>query len=608
MPLTQLLIARTQGNPFFLEESVRTLVETGVLVGERGAYRLNTPLATLQVPATVQALLAARIDRLPPEDKRLLQTAAVMGTEVPWPLLQAIADTPDEALYRSLAHLQAAEFLYETRLFPERAFTFKHALTHEVAYGSLLQERRRGLHTRIVAALEALAGDRLDDQVERLAHHALRGEVWDKALAYGRQAGDKALTRSAYREAVVCFEQALAALEHLPASRAVTEQAIDIRLGFRTALTPLGEGPARILDHLRRAETLAETLGDPRRLGRVYATMSINFWVAGEVDRAIVYGQRALAVATTLGHVGLQAQTQLSLGRIYYDTGDYTRAVASLERNVAMLQGDLRYEHFGANNSIAAASRSWLSYCHAERGAFTEGLALAEEGLRIAETVNRPFGQIEACQGVSALYLRQGDVQRAIPVLERAVGLCQDWPIPLLLPVMTAVLGLAYAMEGRVAEGLILVEQGVEQQVARSRRRELASAIICLSEAYLLAGRLEDARQRAAQAVELAGQYQQRGNQAWALWLLGESTARQASREGKPAVSHYHQALALAEELGMRPLQAHCHRGLGTLYAKLGQREQAQTALSTAIDMYRAMEMTFWLPQTEAALVQVEER
>jgi class 3 adenylate cyclase len=172
VPLTQLLIARTQGNPFFLEESVRTLVETGVLVGERGAYRLAKPLDTLQVPATVQALLAARIDRLPPENKRLLQTVAVIGTEVPWPLLQAIADTPEEALYRGLAQLQAAEFLYETSLYPERAYTFKHALTHEVAYGSLLHERRRALHARIVTALEALAGDRRDDQVERLAHHS----------------------------------------------------------------------------------------------------------------------------------------------------------------------------------------------------------------------------------------------------------------------------------------------------------------------------------------------------------------------------------------------------------------------------------------------------
>ena len=234
--LKQLLIARTQGNPFFLEESVRTLVETGVLAGERGAYRLARPLEGLQVPATVQAVLAARIDRLPAEEKRLLQTAAVIGTEVPWPLLQSIADEPDEALHRSLAHLQAAEFLYETSLFPEREYTFKHALTHEVAYGGLLRERQRLLHGRIVAAIEQHDADQLADQVERLAHHALRGEVWDKAVAYCRQAGDKALARSANREAVACFEQALVALAHLPEGRARHEQAIDVRFGLRPAL------------------------------------------------------------------------------------------------------------------------------------------------------------------------------------------------------------------------------------------------------------------------------------------------------------------------------------------------------------------------------------
>ena len=239
-PLKQRLIARTEGNPFFLEESVRALVETGVLVGERGAYRLAHALQSLQVPATVQAVLAARIDRLPPEEKRLLQTAAVIGMEVPLPLLQAIAETPEETLHRSLAQLQAAEFLYETRLFPEHEYTFKHALTHEVAYGSLLLERRRVLHARIVEALEELAGDRVAEQVERLAHHALRGEVWDKALAYCRQAGEKAMARSAYREAVKCFEQALGALPHLPETRDTHEQAIDLRLALRSALTPSG--------------------------------------------------------------------------------------------------------------------------------------------------------------------------------------------------------------------------------------------------------------------------------------------------------------------------------------------------------------------------------
>jgi predicted ATPase len=187
--LTPLLIECTGGNPFFLEESVRTLVETRVLIGELGAYRLAQALPTIQVPATVQAVLAARMDRLPAEEKRLLQTAAVIGTEVPLRLLQAIAEVPEAVLHAGFTHLQAAEFLYETRLFPEREYTFKHALTHEVAYGSLVQERRRMLHARIVAALEALGGDRVAEQVDRLAHHALRGEVWDRALAYCRQAG-----------------------------------------------------------------------------------------------------------------------------------------------------------------------------------------------------------------------------------------------------------------------------------------------------------------------------------------------------------------------------------------------------------------------------------
>src|SRR5437899_3308042 len=152
---------------------------------------------------------------------------------------------------------------------------------------------------------------------------------------------------------------------------------------------------------------------------------------------------------------------------------------------------------------------------------------MAEEGLQIAETVQNPFGQIEACSGVSTLYLRQGEVQRAIPMLERAMGLCQDWPIPLLLPIVAATLGLAYALDGRIAAGLALAEQGVEQAVARGRSRSLAPMVAWLSEVYLLVGRLEDAHTRAVQAVDLARQYQQRGNQAWALWILGESTARQ---------------------------------------------------------------------------------
>jgi class 3 adenylate cyclase len=260
-PLKRVLIARTEGNPFFLEESVRTLVETGALSGRRGAYRLARPLPAVQVPATVQAVLAAHIDRLPPADKALLQTASVVGKDVPFALLQAIAEVAENALHAAIGRLQAAEFLYETSLFPDLEYTFKHALTHEVAYGSPLQERRRTLHARIVEAIERLSPDRLTDHVERLAHHAFRGEAWEQAVTYLRQAGAKAAARSAYREAVGSFEQMLTALTHLPESREMLEQAIDVRFDLRNALLPLAEF-GRIEGYLREAERLARRLDD----------------------------------------------------------------------------------------------------------------------------------------------------------------------------------------------------------------------------------------------------------------------------------------------------------------------------------------------------------
>jgi class 3 adenylate cyclase/pimeloyl-ACP methyl ester carboxylesterase len=208
-PLAHALIERTQGNPFFLEESVQTLVETGILGGERGRYRLLRSFASIQVPASVQAVLAARIDRLSAEDKGLLQTAAVIGKDVPFALLRAIADVDDESLRLGLDHLRAGEFLYEASLFPDLEFTFKHALTHEVAYGGLLHERRKVLHARIVRAMEQLHAGRLDEHIERLAAHAAAGELWPEAARYHRRAAEKAKDRYAYPAGLASCTRAL---------------------------------------------------------------------------------------------------------------------------------------------------------------------------------------------------------------------------------------------------------------------------------------------------------------------------------------------------------------------------------------------------------------
>jgi class 3 adenylate cyclase/tetratricopeptide (TPR) repeat protein len=604
-PLKRLLIVRTEGNPFFLEESVRTLVETGVLVGEHGAYRLAQAILIVQVPATVQAVLAARIDRLPPEEKRLLQTAAVIGTEVPFPLLQAIAELPEDAVQRGLAHLQAAEFLYETRLFPEREYTFKHALTHEVAYGSLLLERRRVLHARIVEALEALAGDHLAERVERLAHHALRGEVWDKALVYLRQAGEKVMVQSAHREAVGYLEQALSALSRLPETRDTCEQAIDLRLALRTALTPLGD-VGRILAYLREAEALAAALDDPRRLGRVSDLLSFHYHFMGLHAQAIAAAQRALALAATSEDGVLQAQANEHLGIASHAQGDYRRAITCFGQTVAFFDGPRHRERFGNVFLPAVLSRAYLAWCHAELGAFAAGRACGEQGLQIAEAVAHPGSLVRAYWGLGVLALCQGDLAMALPRLERAVGLCQDADLPNLFVRMAAPLGAAYTLAGRVAEAVPLLTRAMAQATAMERLDVQNVCRLPLGEAHLLAGHLEEAQTITEQALLFAGEHQERGTQAYALRLLGDIAARREPKIVEQAEAYYHQALALAEELGMRPLQAHCHRSLGALYATTSQQEQARAELTTAIALYRTMEMTFWLPQTEAALAQVE--
>ena len=279
-PISRLVAERGRGNPLFLEECVRSLADTGVLAGSRGAYRMVRPAATLEVPASVRAVLAARIDRLPAEQKRLLQAASVVGEDVPVPLLEAIVDLPVERVRAALDELRGAELLAEASLFPDPVYAFRHALAHDVAYASLLHEGRRALHARIVETIERLYAGRLDDQIERLAHHAFTGEQWARAVHYCREAGLRALARLSCPEAVERLERALEALGHLPATEESRRLAVDLRFNLGAALVPLG-AHARALGVLREAEALAGTLGDERRLARALSYQSNMHWEIG---------------------------------------------------------------------------------------------------------------------------------------------------------------------------------------------------------------------------------------------------------------------------------------------------------------------------------------
>jgi class 3 adenylate cyclase/tetratricopeptide (TPR) repeat protein len=600
IPLKEMLVKR--GNPFFLEETVRTLVETGALVGERGSYRLTRPVDALRVPPTVQAILAARIDRLPAEEKQLLQAASVIGKVVPYALLAAIAEQPEETLRRGLAHLQEAEFLYETQLFPDLEYTFKHALTHDVAHAGLLGERRRALHAAVVAAIERLYADRLVEHVERLAHHARQGEVWDKAVRYLRQAGAKAFLRSAHREAAAYLEQALDALQRVPEHPDAIAESLDIRFDLRTALMPLGEF-GRIRALLDEAEVLAEAVSDQRRLGHALNYKAMQLVHAGNLAAALQTGHRALAIGESQADVGLQVVAHWYLGAASVVRGECREGVRHCEAAVALIPEDLRQERFGQTSIVGSSARWTLAYALGVLGRFPEAFGRLREAMQIAEEAGHVWTLLFPLIGLGALKLDQGDFAGAVAPLERGLDLCRTREMPLLLHDFAWALGVAYHGTGRRAEGVTLMENAARGVAERNRRWSgWGGYAAALGGAYLLDGRLADATRIAQDGLAAARQLGGQEVEGRLLRLLGDIAAHPDRGEADAAEAHYRQAQALAEALGLRPLVAHCHLGLGALYRRAGSRQDAREHLTTAETLFGAMDMRYWREQAEAEL------
>jgi len=600
--LQRLLIERTQGNPFFIEESARALVEAGALTGERGAYRLARPVQSLHLPATAQAILSARIDNLAPGDKRLLQAAAVIGKDVALPLLEAIVEEPQEAVRQALARLQAAEFLYEARLFPELEYTFKHALTHEVAYGGLLQGRRRALHAQIFEALERLCADRLGEHVEQLAYHALRGERHDKAVSYLRQAGGKAAMRSAPQDARAWLEQALAVLQALPVSETVLERAFEVRLELRPVLTQLGE-PRHALTRLREAEALAERLNDDRRRGRVCALVTGVQNDLGELDDALVTGARALEIAERHGDLELRILTSSYLAEAHYYRGEYERVVPLATDALGILPADWSHEHLGMITPASIYARIWLAQSLAELGRFAEADQYAAEAIRLAEPTHHAYALGVTDSIAVQIHILKGDWTTARPFAERYLAVARKGHLVLHLPWSLAASAWVLAQLGDASEALTRLREGeqlLERQEAEGIMAFRGWGLHALGRAALRLGRLDEACRLGEQSVESgAGHF---GYAAHAWHLLGEIATHPDRFDVGRADDHFRRALALAEPRGMRPLVAHCHWGLGLLHDRVGNRNDAEPYVRTAATMYRELGMSFYLKRATEAM------
>jgi DNA-binding SARP family transcriptional activator/class 3 adenylate cyclase len=594
-PLKQLLVKR--GNPFFLEETVGTLVETEALTGERGRYRLTQPIQAIEIPPTVEAVLAARIDRLSSEDKRLLQVAAVVGKDVAFALLQAIAEFPDDSLHRGLDRLQAAEFIYESGLFPDLEYTFKHALTHEVAYGGLLHERRRDLHARIVETIETLYGDRVGEQIERLAHHAVRGELQEKAVHYLRQAGLKATARSAPADARAWFEQALGLLERLPESPSTLEQAFEIRLELRHVLAQVSE-VRRALERLREAEILAGRLNDDHRRARVGAFLANTLGTLGYPDEALMTGNSALEVAGRLGDLGLRILTTTFLVQAHFLRGEYERVVELATDNLAALLPGWVYERFGSNQSAAVSDRIFLVMSLAELGRFTEAAAYEAEAIRLAEATHHVYNIGLPYLAASRRCLLMGDWAQAHSLIEHWITVLRTGHVGAYLPLAVARSAWVLAQLGEGSEALKRLEEAeqlLQDQAARGWASSRGTLYTALGRSCLLLGRVDEAQRFGDCAVECSAR--QLGFVAHALHLLGDVATHPDRFDAESAEARYREALALAEPRTMRPLIAHCHLALGKLYRRIGKRQPAQKELDIAMTMYREMDLRSWWEQ-----------
>jgi predicted ATPase len=582
-PLKRLLIQRTEGNPFFLEESVRTLVETKVVVGERGSYRLAKAIEAIQVPATVQAVLAARIDRLPPEEKQLLQSASVIGKDVPFALLQAVAELPEEDLRRELGHLQTGEFLYETSLFPDLEYTFKHALTHEVAYGSLLQERRRTLHAHILQAIETLRSDRLAEEVDRLAHHALRGELWEKAVEYLHQAGRKAVARSAYREAVEYFRQALEALGHLPETRQTLKQAIDIRIDLGPALMATkGHGAPEVEEIYTKAKDLCERVGEIPKLFPVLWGLSRVYDFRGESQVARDLAEQLLTTAQRIQDPALLLEAHHTLWAVLYSLGELAAAQMHAEEGIASYNREqhshLAFLYGGHDAGVCcrthAARQLWLlGYPDQARQRSQEALALGRE-------VSHAYSFAQALLWVAWIHQQCGEVRAAQEWAEALLAIGREHGFPRFVVQGTFLGGWLLVEQGRLEEGIGQMCQVMADHLVRSVGRERSFLSGLMAEAFRRGGRIAEGLSTVTEELTRVRKTGVCYCESELHRIKGELLLKQAVPDEEEAEVCFRQAIEVGQRQEAKSLELRASMSLSRLWQRQGKKAEAQQLLA----------------------------
>jgi tetratricopeptide (TPR) repeat protein len=567
--------------PLFIEELTKSALES---MSSGGSSAIDDI-----IPPTLQSSLMARLDRLEAA-KETAQTAAVIGREFPYDLLSKVIDRSEEELRADLDRLVISGMVNRLGRPPTATYTFKHALVQDAAYATILRSERQRLHAKIVDLLEDQTGDNAIERADSLAHHSLHAELWDKAFRYLHLAGVKAIDRAGLREAVAHFEHALQIAEKRQQTKEALEQTIDLRFELRNALWALGRFEA-ILNHLADSAPLVEKLDDPVRKGWISVFEAASLWQLGRWEQAIETAERALDVSEQTNDLSLEVAAHFYLGCPLMTAGDYVRAEEMFQKVVDRVSGELMHDRCGLPFVPAVIARSWLVWSFAERGDFVGGMKHAQQALDIAEHVGHPFNIAHLYYDLGYFYEIKGEFEEGVDALGKAVDLIDTWSLTYLSPFIKGFYGHVLALAGRVDEGVRVLEtaEGLYETIGLGLFRSLVG--LQLGEAYLKAGRMEDALVKSKEALALARKRGERGHEAYGLKIMGDIVAA-GDGEAKKAMSNYQGAKAIAEDLGMRPLLAMTEQRIGQLLEKAGKREEAEPHLKAAKTIAAEVGMT----------------
>lgn len=587
--LRRLIIECTDGTPLFLEEVVRNLQESGVLARDRGRFRLRKQIDAFEIPSTVQAVLAARIDRLPPAGKKLLQTASVIGKDVPVVFLRAIAGLDPATFEATLADLQAAEILYQTRLPPDAEFCFKHALIHDVAYDSLLLGRRRALHVDLFRAIEAQYRDQLDDWAESLARHAFAGELWSEAMTYLRRAAAKAVERSAHLEAVDYFEKALTALPNLPDPTDRDRLELDILLTYGPILAMTGGwGVASAERAYLRARELARSLDRPNdRFAAAWgAWLNEQFRPKPAAARELATEVMSIAETQTGPEFLLQAHHAAWTTAIY--AGELEAALGHARAGTAIYDPDRDHAQtftYGGHDP-GVCGHATVALCSWLLGWPDQGLDMARRTVDLAGRLGHQPSLALAHWHLARLHQCRREAPLALQHLGRTLDLCAESGLHRLAARCIIAEGWNRVAAGETGAGLARMRDGMTAWRAAGLHRERPRDNALLAMACLTAGDPDAARATVEDAVGMVAKSGERTWEADVLRLHGEIVLAHDAGQAREAEAGLQAALEVARSQQAKSLELRAATSLARLWRQQGQRRKAHDLLAPVYDWF----------------------